>query len=83
MADGVFLWVFLVVRSLKEGITNADTVSMLQKRLRELPSDLESFFRLILDHVDKIYWEGTTQAFQMALTAVKPLPVRLSIINID
>ncbi|KAI9766435.1 MAG: hypothetical protein M1840_006542 [Geoglossum simile] len=74
-ADGVFLWVVLVVRSLKEGITNADTISILTVRLRGLPSDLESYFRHILSRVDKVYWEGTAQAFQMAVAAVGPLPL--------
>ncbi|CAH0044479.1 unnamed protein product [Clonostachys solani] len=76
-ADGVFLWVVLVVRSLRQGITNADTVPILQKRLRELPADLESFFKHILDRVEKVYWEGTTQAFQMALAAIGQLPLWL------
>jgi hypothetical protein len=63
-AAGVFLWVILVVRSFKEGITNADTISFLTKRLRELPSDLESFFEHILGQVDRVYWEVTAQAFK-------------------
>ncbi|OCL11067.1 hypothetical protein AOQ84DRAFT_430569 [Glonium stellatum] len=74
-ADGVFLWVYLVIRSLKEGITNADTIPTLQKRLRKLPSDLEAYFRHILGQIEDIYWEGTTQAFQMALAALGPLPL--------
>ncbi|CAH0036460.1 unnamed protein product [Clonostachys solani] len=74
-ADGVFLWVTLVVRSLSEGITNADTVATLHKRLQQLPSDLELFFTHILNGVGEIYWEGTAKAFQMATTAVHPLPL--------
>ncbi|KAI0018219.1 hypothetical protein F4780DRAFT_538961 [Xylariomycetidae sp. FL0641] len=66
-SDGVFLWVYLVVRSLKEGLTNADTVSTLQKRLRKLPTDLEQYFAHILGTVDEIYWEDTTKLFQMAI----------------
>ncbi|CAH0004044.1 unnamed protein product [Clonostachys byssicola] len=74
-ADGVFLWVILVVRSLSEGLTNADTVSMLHQRLQQLPSDLERFFTHILDGVDETYREGTAKAFQMAMAAVYPLPL--------
>ena len=37
-ASGVFLWVFLVVRSLRRGFSNADTVGELQERLRVLPT---------------------------------------------
>jgi len=54
-AAGVFLWVVLVVRSFKEGIANADTISILTKRLRGLPSDLEKFFEHMLSQVDKVY----------------------------
>jgi hypothetical protein len=34
-ADGVFLWVFLVTRSLLEGLTNSDRIKDLQDRLNE------------------------------------------------
>ncbi|OTA98211.1 hypothetical protein M426DRAFT_46420, partial [Hypoxylon sp. CI-4A] len=74
-ADGVFLWVYLVVRSLKEGFTNADPVSTMQKRLRQLPSDLQQYFTHILRSVDEVYWESTTKVFQMTTLAVHLLPV--------
>lgn len=47
-ASGVFLWVKLVVRSLLEGVANYDTLPDLQKRLQELPQDLEELFELML-----------------------------------
>ena len=37
-ASGVFLWVYLVVQSLKRGLTESDDAQMLQKRLDELVS---------------------------------------------
>ena len=58
-AQGVFLWVFLVVRSLLRGLTEEDDIAMLQKRLRQLPTDLERFFQQILDSVDDVYQEYT------------------------
>jgi hypothetical protein len=72
-AQGVFLWVFLVVRSLQEGLANGDTISMLQKRLRALPTDLEPFFEHILRSVDKVYQEKLGGMFQVALQASEPL----------
>lgn len=39
-AEGVFLWVFLVVRSLLEGLSNADQISDPQKRLSQLQPTL-------------------------------------------
>lgn len=44
-AQGVFLWVFLVVQSLREGLANGDNISILEIRLRSLPTDLELFFK--------------------------------------
>ena len=46
-AHGVFLWVFLVIRSLRRGLTNSDTISELQTRLRILPTDLEEYFHQV------------------------------------
>jgi hypothetical protein len=44
-AQGVFLWVFLVTRQLKDGFANHDSVSDLRKRLDSIPLDLEEFFK--------------------------------------
>jgi hypothetical protein len=43
-ASGVFLWVVLVVRNLVKGLQDYDTLVDLQKRLEELPPDLESLY---------------------------------------
>ena len=43
-AQGVFLWVRLVVRSLLRGLTNSDTMSDLERRLALIPPDPETFF---------------------------------------
>ena len=44
-AQGVFLWVFLVVRSLLRGLTDDNDISILQDRLNHLPVDLDEYFR--------------------------------------
>ncbi|KAF6828989.1 hypothetical protein CPLU01_08219 [Colletotrichum plurivorum] len=46
---GVFLWVTLVIRSLLAGLSNHDRVEDLQRRLDELPVDLEEFYERIFD----------------------------------
>ena len=74
-ASGVFLWVFLVVRSLMEGITNADRISDLQKRLEQLPNDLEQYFLHMLTNLDPFYLHQASQFFRLALEARKPLSV--------
>jgi hypothetical protein len=72
-AQGVFLWVYLVVRSLRDGLADGDDVSMLQKRLQSLPTDLELYFKHILASVDPIHKEKVGSMFQVAIEANEPL----------
>ena len=74
-ASGVFLWVHLVVRSLMEGLTNADRISDLRRRLQELPTDLEQYFFYILTSLDSFYLHQASQLFRLALEARNPLSV--------
>ena len=72
-AQGVFLWVVLVVKSLLQGLRNADRVCDLQKRLRDFPETLEKFFSHMIDSIEPVYREQTAQAFRYALEAEIPL----------
>lgn len=65
-AEGVFLWVHLVVRSVKRGLQEGDEIMILRERVLELPTDLESFFETILDRVDSVYRHQTAQALTLA-----------------
>ena len=71
-ASGVWLWVHLVVRSLLDGLTNADKLSDLQKRLRSVPADLEDLYGRMLDSIDDFYFENASQLFQIVLAAQSP-----------
>ena len=68
-SQGVFLWVFLVVRSLVEGLRNDDRLSQLRKRLDAFPADLHEFFRHIFQSLDPTYRIQTAHMFQVALAA--------------
>ncbi|KAI1153726.1 hypothetical protein F4825DRAFT_473754 [Nemania diffusa] len=75
-SNGVFLWVFLVVRSFQEGLTNGDLLSDLQRRLKELPTDLNEYFKKILvSNVDEFYHGHSAQTFFVTLEAVEELPL--------
>jgi hypothetical protein len=76
-ADSVFLWVFLVVNLLLEGLTNGDTMSLLQHRLRRIPSDLRDFFKYILESLDPIYNAHVAHFFIAALDTPEPLPLMM------
>lgn len=73
MAEGVFLWVFLVTRTLRMGLTNGDTFTDLQRRLKSIPTDLEQFLRAILMSVDDFYHEKMAGFLRIALAADGPL----------
>ena len=72
-ADGVFLWVFLVVRSLKEGLSNGDRLFDLLNRIDKLPRDLEEYFAHILNGVDDFYFHQATEFFRLALEGEEAL----------
>ncbi|KAF7555709.1 hypothetical protein G7Z17_g1975 [Cylindrodendrum hubeiense] len=74
-SQGVFLWVFLVVRDLLEGFTYHDTVATLHRRLLAFPPDLEKYFQHIFDSIPKFYRKETLQFFKTALIAPEPLLV--------
>jgi hypothetical protein len=74
-AQGVFLWVILVVKSLLEGLQNADRVLDLRRRLEAFPADLDKYFGYILDSLDPIYRVQTAKGFQAALAAPRPLSI--------
>jgi hypothetical protein len=71
-AQGVFLWVSLVVRSLCMGLSNGDDLGTLQGRLRSLPSDLDAFFEHILHSIEDVYLYQAALLFQVALDPSMP-----------
>jgi hypothetical protein len=80
-AQGVFLWVFLVTRSLRDGLTNGDTAEDLERRLASLPTDLERLFRAMLDAVDPMYDKKVAQTLSMAVNAREPLDSTIFVIH--
>lgn len=65
-AQGVFLWVRLVVQSLLTGLSNSDDAIDLTRRLDEIPADLEAYFDKMMGNLDPFYHEHASQAFQFA-----------------
>lgn len=65
-SQGVFFWVFLVTRSLERGLNEGDSTKVLHRRLEEMPSDLEMFFKAMLDRLDKFYRSETSQVLKLA-----------------
>lgn len=72
-AQGVFLWVYLVVLSLLQGLSGRDPMSDLYYRLDRLPQNLDEFFRHMISQIDDAYLKTrTVKMFQLALAAPEP-----------
>ncbi|KAI1745501.1 hypothetical protein F4680DRAFT_402400 [Xylaria scruposa] len=76
-AEGVFLWAFLVVRSLREGLSNDDTIADMWRRLESLPKDLQRLFKHMLDSVDVIYHHKMAGALRVAIHAFEPIQAEI------
>ncbi|KAK8850906.1 nacht nucleoside triphosphatase [Apiospora arundinis] len=72
---GVFLWVILVTKQLRSGLTNDDTLADMSRRLAGFPTDLENFFDHMIQSVESIYHEKMASTLLIAKTATKPLHV--------
>jgi hypothetical protein len=65
-AGGVFLWVYLVVKSVLSGFNEGDALPLLRQRVQAFPEDLDTFFDTILSRVENVYRKSTVQALQLA-----------------
>ncbi|KAF2766367.1 hypothetical protein EJ03DRAFT_181768 [Teratosphaeria nubilosa] len=74
-AQGVFLWVSLVVKELIKGFRAADSVSTLRKRLEIIPPGLEQYFDHIFQGLDPFYQRATARTFRACVEAPEPLPL--------
>ncbi|KAI0170240.1 hypothetical protein BJ166DRAFT_190854 [Pestalotiopsis sp. NC0098] len=75
-AQGVFLWVSLVMRELLKGLTHHDSLKTLQTRLDHFPPDLDKFFKHLIGLVDPIYHKQMAQYFHAAILVNRALPGR-------
>ena len=66
-AEGVFLWVELAVRSQIEGIRNEDSPEELEKRLEQLPDEIEGIYADMLDKIPKAYRPEIAVCFHMLM----------------
>jgi hypothetical protein len=74
-ANGVWLWVFLVVRDLLRDINTGETYSTLNARLRSLPGELNQYFGRILNRIDPFFRKDTARIFLITVESASPLPL--------
>lgn len=74
-AQGIWLWVHLVVRDLLSDIRDNEPYELLKARLEGYPRELNKFFERIMLHIDPAYQIETAQIFLLALKAVTPMSI--------
>jgi hypothetical protein len=74
-ADGVFLWVFLVINSLLRGLNDHDDTRELRRRLNEMPTDLDKYFRRTFDNIEDVYRPEAMRALQLLAVAEDNIPL--------
>lgn len=73
-SSGVFLWIVFAVRTLLIGLTNYDKLPDLQRRLRDLPPELENLYLLILQRIEPpFYRQQASRLLQIMYRSKKPL----------
>ncbi|KAF3761238.1 hypothetical protein M406DRAFT_266964, partial [Cryphonectria parasitica EP155] len=68
-SHGVFLWVVLVVRSLREGLIDGDSIKEMGQRLDELPRDLKALYDHMIRNLSPRYQQQASEMFQLLLKA--------------
>ncbi|KAM6529814.1 hypothetical protein FALCPG4_007940 [Fusarium falciforme] len=71
-ADGVFLWVVLVTRSLERGIEKGDSLELLRERLRQMPKSLSELYSSMWQRCEDdpaTYRKGFSQIMYLLLLA--------------
>ncbi|KAF5002066.1 hypothetical protein F66182_16200, partial [Fusarium sp. NRRL 66182] len=67
-ADGVFLWVHLVVRSLLDGFRHRYPIAYLKQKLEKMPRELDPLFDSIFDSIDSGDREKSEKMLILAAT---------------
>ncbi|KAK5680235.1 hypothetical protein LTS10_007162 [Elasticomyces elasticus] len=73
-AQGVFLWVYLVIRRLRRLLGENCRLQTLEEALEALPSDLTEYFKHMVDSIDELHRRHTAGTFQLAIYE-SPLPL--------
>lgn len=64
-AQGVFLWVKVVVELLLTGVNKRDSAEELWRRLKSFPGDLYPLFNTILMQIEPVHLEWASKTFQI------------------
>lgn len=74
-AQGVWLWVYLVVRDLVRAVNRDEPGSWLKKIIENFPRDLESYFDQVIKRIKPQFRGDMVRIFLITLEEVQPLPL--------
>ena len=80
-AQGVFLWLDLMIKILIKGLRNGDTYEKLHSRLEKTPDTIDGIYTHILKSLDPLYQEESTKYFSVLLAA-KDLNMEISLLDL-
>ncbi|KAJ6100101.1 hypothetical protein N7467_001636 [Penicillium canescens] len=66
-AEGVFLWVRLVVGDLLKGIRDGDGIRTLYRKVEEIPADLNDYFKRLFSSINPQHMREASIILQVAL----------------
>jgi ankyrin repeat domain-containing protein 50 len=72
-ANGVFLWVALVVEELLQGWEEADTVAEIRKKLSVIPGNLQDFFNRMVQKIKKPHISDAIIMLNCIMCAIRPI----------
>ena len=77
-AEGVFLWVVVAVRNLREGLQDLVDLDELERDIERLPAGIENLYIQILNRIKPMYRRDAARFLQIVLhdTDLLPLDVR-------
>ncbi|KAK6210810.1 hypothetical protein LQW54_005858 [Pestalotiopsis sp. IQ-011] len=74
-AQGVWLWVYLVVRDLVSAVNRGEPRNWLEKIIEDFPPDLEGYFDQVIKNIKPRFRKDMVRIFLVTLEEVQPLPL--------
>ncbi|KAL8871949.1 MAG: hypothetical protein Q9198_007304 [Flavoplaca austrocitrina] len=66
-ANGVFLWVVVAIKDVREGLQEAASMNELSRMIKSLPSELEELYIRILSRIKPVYKRDAVRYLQLVL----------------
>ncbi|KFY82782.1 hypothetical protein V498_08454, partial [Pseudogymnoascus sp. VKM F-4517 (FW-2822)] len=81
-ADGVFLWVELILKSLIIGLGNLDDIAQLRERFSRMPPEIEGLYKYMLKDIDTMYANDAVHIFRIMSVSQQDPPKRPILLDI-